>query len=95
MDSHRDHLRRLTRVGLALRGQGEVMAPVRVVEELVVQQELVVITEPVEGADWVGTIRPALVAGDVPLDVPGLAAVEGLVEAERVVVAFRAVKPLR
>src|SRR5260370_33018208 len=94
MGGRRARLRRLTRVGLLERADVEVMAPVQVVEELIVQEELVVVTEAVEGADRVGVICPSLVAWDVPLDTPGLAPVERLVEAENVVVAFRAAEPL-
>src|SRR5207248_6635189 len=47
------------------------------------------------GAHRVGVVSPALVAGDVALVGPALAAVEGLVEAEDVVVALRTDEPLR
>jgi len=65
-----------------------------VVEELVGQDELIVVPIAVEGSDRVGVIGPALVAWDMPLDAPGRAAIEGLVESQQVVVTLSADEPL-
>ena len=65
-----------------------------VVEELVRQQRLVIVAECVEGADRIGVVGKALIARNVAHRRPGLAAIEGLVEAEQVVIALGAGKPL-
>ena len=62
--------------------------------ELVGQDQRVIVAKGVEGPDGIRIVRPALVAGDVSLDWPGLAAIPGLVEAEKMVVAFGANDPL-
>ena len=71
----------------------ELMETRFVVEELVGKERLVVVAERVEGADGIGVVGEALVAGDVAHRWPGLAAVEGLVKAEQVVVAFGGREP--
>src|SRR5712692_3560830 len=63
-------VRFLVRVGL------EVMRAVSVVIELVGQDQLVIVAEPVEGAHRVGVVGPTFVAGYVALDRPGRATVE-------------------
>ena len=65
-----------------------------VVVELVGQDRLVVVAVGVEGADGVGVVGPTFVTGDVAHDRPRVAAVEGLVEAEQVVVPLRPREPL-
>src|SRR5947209_19873506 len=70
------------------------MGAVRVVIELIGQVKQVEVAETVEGSDRIGVVTPAFVAWDMPLNRPGPASVEGLEEAEQVVVAFGADEPL-
>ena len=70
------------------------MAAVLLVIEHVRQHEGVKVPPLVERTDGVGVVRPALVARDVALDIPRQSAVEGLVEAEEMVVALRVDEPL-
>src|SRR5260221_6732088 len=72
----------------------EVVRAIAVVEELVGQVQLIVVPKAIEGPHRVGIISPALVARDVPLNAPGLAAVKGLVEAQQVIVALGTHNPL-
>ena len=94
MNSNRDHLRGHARVGLLVWVGLVVVGAVGVVIELVGQVQLVIVAEAVEGAHRVGVIGPAFVSRDVTLHGPRRTAVEGLVEAEQVVVALGADDPL-
>src|SRR6202030_4513133 len=90
----RDRFGRDARVRfLVLIGLEVVTAGARVIE-LVGQDQRVIVAKGVESPDGIRIVRPALVAGDVSLDRPGLAAIPGLVEAEKMVVAFGANDPL-
>src|SRR5262249_51793605 len=80
-----DDLRRLYRIRFLVLIDLEVMAAVAVVIELVWQNEFVVVAIAVEGADWIRVGGPSFVAGNVPLQRPGLATVEGLIEAQQMV----------
>src|SRR2546429_1022153 len=64
------------------------------VRGLVREDQGVVISIGVKGADRVGVVAEPLVAGDVTLDRPGLAAVPGLIEAKYVVIALGTGNPL-
>src|SRR5258708_19275545 len=91
---HPDDLSRLAWIRFLGSPDIEVMRAIAVVEELVGQNEFVVISEAVECANRIGIVGPALIARDMTLDRPGLAAIERLVEAEQMVVALRTDNPL-
>ena len=89
-----DHLGRLHGIRLLRLADGEVVAPVRVIEELVRKVELVIVAEAVERADRVGVVGPTLVPRHVTLHRPRRATIERLVEAGQVVVTLGADEPL-
>src|SRR5258706_13328983 len=70
------------------------MRAVAVVIKLVGQVQKVEVAIEVEGADRIGVVSPTFIAGNVALYRPAGSAVEGLVEAHKVVVAFGAHEPL-
>ena len=90
-----DDLRGKGRIRLDVLVDAEVMPTARGVRELIGEDQRVEVAPPVERADWVGVVRPSLVAGHVPLGRPGRPAVPGFVEAEEVVVALGAHEPFR
>ena len=91
---HRDRLGGLHAVRLLRLADRVIVAAVAPVEELVREVDLVVVAEAVERADGVRVVRPSFIPRHVPLHGPRLAAVEGFVEAEQVVVPLRAHDPL-
>src|SRR5260370_34368201 len=68
----------------------ELLASVRLVVELVREDQLIVVAEAVEGPDWVRVVGPALVTRYVTLDGPRFSSVQGLVEAQDVIIALSA-----
>src|SRR5207248_5744593 len=96
MRPHRDgdHLGRLHGIRLLRLADGEVVAPVRVIEELVRKVELVIVAEAVERADRVGVVGPTFVPRYVTLHRPRRATIKRLVEAGQVVVTLGADEPL-
>ncbi len=80
--------------GVGLLAGIELRTAVRLVGELVRENQLIVVAETVEGSDWVGVVGPALVTRYVTLDRPRFSPVQGFVEAQDVVIALRAGEPL-
>src|SRR5712692_1974944 len=81
-----DNLSGYTRIGLLGAANAEVMRAVGVVVELIAEHELVVVAVAIERADRVGVVGPTLIAGNMALRGPGLAAIERFVKTEQVVV---------
>src|SRR5216684_6234124 len=79
--------------GVGLLAGVELLASVRLVVELVREDQLIIVAEPIEGSDWVCIVGPTLVTRYVTLDGPRFSPVPGLVEAENVVITLRAGKP--
>ncbi len=90
----RDADRLVADAGVGLLAGVELHASVRLVVELVREEQLIVVAEAVEGPDWVRVVGPALVTRYVALDRPSFSPVPGLVEAQNVVITLRAGEPL-
>jgi len=89
-----DDLGRDNRIRLLGGANREVVRAILVIEELVGQDQLIVVPEAIESPNRVGVIGPAFIAWDMPPDRPFLAAIEGLVESQQVVVTLGADEPL-
>ena len=91
--ANRDADRLIGYAGIGLLAGVELHASVRLVSKLVRENQLIIVSEAVEGPDWVGVVGPTLVTGYVTLDGPCFPSIEGFVEAQDMVIAFRAGKP--
>src|SRR5260370_11103929 len=80
--------------GVGFLASAELLGSVRLVVELVRKNQLIIVAEAIEGPDWVGVVGPALVTRYVTLDGPRFSSVQGLVEAQDVIIALSAGEPL-